>query len=323
MNADCASVERRGTGRPAGEGNAAAAGGEAVATGVSADGEMIGSAAVNAGGKSADEVRRMFAAIAGRYDLANALLSFGLDSSWRRRAAMEAADLPPLAIVDVCAGTGALSFDIARFAASDADAHDRAASESAETAVGPTGRGCLEPKYPPMVIGADFCQDMLRLACRRAAETAGGKAAGAVSIGARAKVGFVLADAMRLPFADGSAAAAFVAFGLRNVPDAERCLREMTRIVVPGGKVVVLEFYLPKGSFLGAVYSFYLRAVLPFAGRLISGAETDAYRYLARSVANFYGPDEISAMMEGAGLKEISAEPLTGGVVWLYRGRKR
>ncbi|MCX7805166.1 MAG: class I SAM-dependent methyltransferase [Planctomycetota bacterium] len=286
----------------------ATAGGPAV--------ETPGAGAVNAGGKTAGEVRRMFAAIARRYDIANAILSFGLDSSWRRRAAREAAGLPAGLVVDVCTGTGALAFEIARFAAAEANSRHRSAPEDGRAAE-PGRNDSSGRKDAPLAVGVDFCPDMLRVATQRggAGRTGGGSPA-------RGAVAFVLADAIRLPLADASAAAAFIAFGLRNVPDTEGCLREMARIVAPGGKVVVLEFAMPERRLFGFVYSFYLRLVLPVAGRLISGAGNDAYGYLARSVAGFRGPEEIAAMMARAGLKDIHAEPLTGGTVWLYRGRK-
>ena len=242
----------------------------------------------NPGGRTGDEVRRMFAGIARRYDLANTILSFGLDARWRRRAAMEAAGLPPGPIVDVCSGTGAMAFELDRTRGTEAKGMRRA------------------------IVGVDFCAEMLTEAAARSARRGNGAST----------LFFVRADALRLPLADGSAAAAFAAFGIRNVPDAAACLREMARVVARGGKVVVLEFSMPRGRFLGALYGIYSRAVLPTLGRLITRTRDDAYSYLQRSVRAFSCSGDLALLMRDAGLADVSVEPLAGGIVSLYVGRK-
>lgn len=127
--------------------------------------------------------------------------------------------------------------------------------------------------------------------------------------------GFVAGDATRLPVADASFDAATIAFGIRNVADPVACLREMRRVVRPGGRVVVLEFGQPKGLLKGP-YRFYSRHVLPRVGGLVSG-DRAAYEYLERTSAAFPSGDRFLALMEEAGL-DGRGIPLTGGVAWVY-----
>jgi demethylmenaquinone methyltransferase / 2-methoxy-6-polyprenyl-1,4-benzoquinol methylase len=135
-------------------------------------------------------------------------------------------------------------------------------------------------------------------------------------------VTFGIGDSLALPLADNSVAIASVAFGIRNVADLDRGLREMIRVVRPGGKVLVLEFTRPPGVFFGPLYMFYFRRVLPLIGRVIAATAGDAYRYLPQSVQAFAGPDEMRGRMEALGLKNVKAVPLTFGTVHLYVGIK-
>lgn len=133
---------------------------------------------------------------------------------------------------------------------------------------------------------------------------------------------FGIGDALHLPLADNAAAASSVAFGIRNVGDLEAGLREMARVVRPGGKVLVLEFTRPQSSLFGPLYMFYLRCILPIIARVISWAAGDAYRYLPQSIQAFAGPEEMVEHMRAIGLKDIQAVPLTFGTVHLYIGLK-
>jgi len=135
-------------------------------------------------------------------------------------------------------------------------------------------------------------------------------------------VQFGIGDTLSLPFQDNSVALAGVAFGIRNVGNLERGIREMSRIVRPGGKVLVLEFSRPRGFLIGPAYMFYFRYILPLLGRLIAATAGDAYRYLPQSVQAFAGPEEMSQLMVAQGLTNVRATALTFGVVHLYVGVK-
>ena len=127
-------------------------------------------------------------------------------------------------------------------------------------------------------------------------------------------------DAEGLPFADGSFGAALVAFGVRNVGDVYGSLREVRRVLAPGGRFVILEFSMPTGP-LGALYRLYFGQVLPRIGALVSG-DAAAYSYLPASVGRFLSPAALAALMEAAGFQDVVRRPLTLGIAQLYRGTK-
>ena len=133
---------------------------------------------------------------------------------------------------------------------------------------------------------------------------------------------FQQADALRLPFRDGSFDAATVAFGIRNVVDGARGIAEMARVVRPGGRVVILEFTLPRNGILRRGYLFYFGRVLPKIGRMIARSEIDAYRYLPDSVARWPQPDELKMQMEQAGLRDVAYELVFGGVAAIHAGTR-
>jgi demethylmenaquinone methyltransferase/2-methoxy-6-polyprenyl-1,4-benzoquinol methylase len=127
-------------------------------------------------------------------------------------------------------------------------------------------------------------------------------------------------DGERLPLRDRAFDGALVAFGIRNVGDPVRAMREVVRVLRPGGRFVVLEFSMPKGV-LGRAYRLYFRCVLPRLGGLVSG-DGSAYSYLPESVARFPTPRDFAALMEQAGLREVKWSLLTGGIACLHRGEK-
>jgi demethylmenaquinone methyltransferase/2-methoxy-6-polyprenyl-1,4-benzoquinol methylase len=127
-------------------------------------------------------------------------------------------------------------------------------------------------------------------------------------------------DALALPLADASVDVVSIAFGLRNLPDYERGMAEMARVLKPGGRLVILEFLPPTGAALLA-YRVYLGAVLPVAGRIISGSN-EAYRYLSASIRDFMEATEVRDLMGEAGLRRVESRRLTGGIAALYRGVK-
>lgn len=158
------------------------------------------------------------------------------------------------------------------------------------------------------VEGVDLSPAMLRAAERREVTT--GAALPAYRRG----------DALRLPFADASADAATIAFGLRNVSDYRRAIDEMRRVTRPGGRVVVLEIATPRGRLGRFATATWFEGVVPLLGRLLGGGA--AYRYLPDSVRRYPAPDAIAALMADVGLTDVRWRPLTLGMVTLHVGRR-
>lgn len=225
-------------------------------------------------------IGEMFSEIAPRYDFLNRLLSLGVDRRWRREAVSEMLPSGGGRHLDLATGTADMALEILR-------QKGNAAS----------------------VAGSDISAEMMRIGrekCRRA--------------GAGGRVSFVRAPGESLPFRDGAFDSACVAFGIRNVVDRERGLREMCRVVRPGGRVVVLEFSTPRSAVFGAVYRFYFTRLLPRVGGLFS--RRSAYAYLPDSVLSFPDPPAFAAMMRAAGCASVAVRPLTLGIVTLYVGTR-
>lgn len=158
------------------------------------------------------------------------------------------------------------------------------------------------------VLGNDFSHPMLLAAARKtAAHHAGAE--------------LFEADALRLPLADASLDLITVAFGFRNLANYRAGLREMRRVLKPGGVAAILEFSQPPNRAFAALYGFYSRKVVPFVGGLVSGSR-DAYVYLPESVSRFPGPDALAAEMRTAGFNPVEFELMTGGIVALHIGAR-
>ena len=140
--------------------------------------------------------------------------------------------------------------------------------------------------------------------------------------GAEAQITLLEADALRLPFADGTFQIVCVAFGLRNLSDSDAGLREMVRVCRPGGRVAVLEFSTPTAWPLGALYDWYFRRVLPRIGQALARNTQAAYNYLPQSVGRFPQAEVLAERMRAAGLDNLWFQPFTLGVATLYVGRK-
>jgi demethylmenaquinone methyltransferase/2-methoxy-6-polyprenyl-1,4-benzoquinol methylase len=152
------------------------------------------------------------------------------------------------------------------------------------------------------VVAADFSQAML-LAGRH-----------------KAAADVVRADAMQLPFADGAFAGALCGFGLRNLPDARAGLVELRRVLRPGARLVILEFFRPRRTFTRVVQALYNQRVLPLVGGAISG-DTAAYKYLASSIQKFHTLQEIAELAREAGFASAQGSDLTAGVASLLVAR--
>ena len=158
--------------------------------------------------------------------------------------------------------------------------------------------------------GVDFSAPMIALGQAKVARA---------GLGERIRLQVALAEA--LPYPDDTFDAATVAFGLRNIPDRLQGLREMWRILRPGGKMVILEFTTPPGRLFRGLYLWYFHQVLPRIGRLVSGHRS-AYDYLPASVAEFPPPEGVAAWMREAGLREVSYRLMTCGIVAIHVGVK-
>ncbi len=232
--------------------------------------------------EASEHVREMFGRIAPRYDLLNHLLSLDIDKVWRRRVARR--------YRAVFHDSRARVLDLCCGTGDLAFAFRRQAPEGAE------------------IVGSDFVPEML-VRARAKAEASG------------AKVEFVEADALSLPFGDGSFDLVSCAFGFRNLANYERGLLEISRVLKAGGSVAILEFAEPSGKLFGALYRFYFRNVLPLLGGWISG-NASAYTYLPSSVSKFPSPEKLQSQFERAGFVDVHFERWTGGIVTLHTGRK-
>ncbi|WP_127132146.1 demethylmenaquinone methyltransferase [Georgenia sp. SYP-B2076] len=143
---------------------------------------------------------------------------------------------------------------------------------------------------------------------------------GMMAVGKRRRpdLPFVAGDATALPFADGSFDAVTISFGLRNVVDTDRALREMLRVTRPGGRLVVCEFSRPTLAPFRKVYETYIGQVLPRMASLVS-SNTDAYRYLTESIISWPAQRELAGMLQRAGWRQVAYRNLSGGIVALHR----
>jgi demethylmenaquinone methyltransferase/2-methoxy-6-polyprenyl-1,4-benzoquinol methylase len=221
----------------------------------------------------------MFAAIAGKYDLNNRVHSLWRDQAWRRYAVKAAAVRPGDVVIDVACGTGDLT---ELFAAS------------------PAGR----------VTGVDFTPEMLAVAESKLRR---------ITTENARKVSYLEGDAQALGFEDASADVVSIAFGIRNVAEPERAIREFARILKPGGRLVILEFdrpTFPPARWLNEVYCGW---VMPRTATLISGDTSGAYKYLPKSVGTFMPRAAMSELLARSGFREVTSRPLTMGICVCYR----
>jgi len=135
------------------------------------------------------------------------------------------------------------------------------------------------------------------------------------------RVFFSISDGMRLSFKAESFDSVTIAFGIRNMSDPELCLKEILRVLKKGGKAIVLEFSIPKNFFVKTVYMFYLRYILPFLGKTISG-DHYAYRYLNKTIETFPYGNEFLNLMKKAGFCNTAFFPQTFGICTIYVGEK-
>jgi demethylmenaquinone methyltransferase / 2-methoxy-6-polyprenyl-1,4-benzoquinol methylase len=163
---------------------------------------------------------------------------------------------------------------------------------------------------PQKIVGIDISEGMLAVGRKKV------EAAGKSNI-----IDLQVGDSLNIQFADNSFDAAMVAFGVRNFEDLERGLAEMYRVLVPGGRIVVLEFSQPQNFLIRAFYNFYSFTVMPFFGRLFSD-DKSAYSYLPASVKAFPSGNDFLAHLSNLGFVKVKFQPLTFGIATIYTGYK-
>jgi demethylmenaquinone methyltransferase/2-methoxy-6-polyprenyl-1,4-benzoquinol methylase len=230
-------------------------------------------------GEKASYIRRMFGAIAPRYDLANTLISAGLHRRWKQATARLVRGLPGGRALDVCCGTGDLALLLARD-------------------VGPRGR----------VVGIDFSEEMLGVARRKAA-----------AAGLGATIEFALGDAEALALPDAAFDGATVGFGIRNTIHPDTALRELHRVLRPGGRLAVLEFGTPPSHVVQRLYDWYSCTVVRWVGRLAS-RHSDAYLYLVTSIRAWPDQEAFAGMMVRAGFAQVHYYNLLWGIAVIHVG---
>ena len=229
--------------------------------------------------EKASRVRAVFDSVASNYDLMNDLMSAGAHRVWKRFALSQTGLRPGQRALDVAGGTGEL-----------------AAGMSAQ--VGANGLVVLTDINAAMLSeGRDSLTDR----------------------GIVANVRYSLANAECLPFPDSSFDCVTIGFGLRNVTDKQAAVRAMTRVLKPGGQLLILEFSHPVVPGLKPLYDAYSFTVLPWLGKVVAKDEA-SYRYLAESIRRFPTQDGLLDMMKEAGLEHCRYHNLSGGIVALHRG---
>jgi demethylmenaquinone methyltransferase / 2-methoxy-6-polyprenyl-1,4-benzoquinol methylase len=225
-------------------------------------------------------VSQMFAGIAGRYDIANHLLSGGIDFYWRRILTRQVQACAPSAVVDLATGSGDVAFKL---------------------------RDRLGPEVS--VQGLDFCEPMLDEARRKKQHHPN-----------YSDLQFNFGDCMALPLDDDSVDAVTISFGLRNFEDRQRGMREILRVLRPGGQLFVLEFSQP-AKWFRPIYYLYLKYVLPRLARLATG-DKGAYDYLAGTIENFPTQEALSEQLQLAGFNSVRATGLTFSIVAIHQAAK-
>lgn len=227
------------------------------------------------------KVHNLFSRIAGRYDKMNTIISLTLDKGWRERTLALADPHPGELWLDVCCGTGKISIEIGR-------------------KLGEVGG----------VTGLDFTPAMLSVA-RRAEEEAK----------LSAPIVWLEGDALALPFPDESFDGITIGFGLRNLPSYDEGIREMRRVLKPGGRWICLELSHPIWPVFKQGHAFFVKYLVPCIGNIGLG-EQSHYKWLPESLSHFPGADELAEKMRQCGLTSVYYERLSGGIAAVHIGRR-
>ncbi|MEW5974934.1 MAG: bifunctional demethylmenaquinone methyltransferase/2-methoxy-6-polyprenyl-1,4-benzoquinol methylase UbiE [Acidobacteriota bacterium] len=231
-----------------------------------------------------DQIRRMFSAIAPRYDLLNHLLSANIDRIWRKHAVSllkpELSGPSKRLCLDLCTGTGDLAISLARLT-------------------------------DLQVLACDFSHPMLEINRQKL-----------IRKSLASRVFLAEADALCLPVPSDRFDAVTIAFGLRNLENLQAGLIEMRRVLKTGGSVLILEFSKPAHAWLGQLFDFYFFRVLPRVGNAVS-RHNNAYTYLPESVKTFPDQRELAEIIRACGFEQVRYQNLTGGIAAIHIARKR
>lgn len=227
------------------------------------------------------EAWKIFDSIYKKYDLLNHVLSFGQDFLWRKRMVRLTKEQKDIKLLDVATGTGDVIISFLR-----------------------------NSKNTKFACGMDMSFNMMKYGKEKL-----------IKRGFKTKWGLFRSDAGSLPLSDDLFDVVTIAFGIRNMPDPDKVLREMSRVLKPGGEILILEFSLPKNFLVKKLHLFYLRIFIPFLGKLISG-NFGAYKYLDRTIESFPYGEKFLKMLYENGYKDSTAISLSFGAVTLYQGRK-
>lgn len=230
-----------------------------------------------------EQVEQMFDSIAPAYDFMNFAMTFGLHRIWRNKALNAAAKRlanPPSAILDVATGTGDLAF-------------------------------ILADRYPEAhITGADISEGMLDIARKKLSSLPEQK---------KSRITFASGDCMNLTYPDASFSLITVAYGVRNFEHLSQGLKEMRRVMAPGGVICIIELSVPEAAWAKAAYNIYAHRLIPFVGKMVSG-DSRAYTYLPESIAAAPQRDALTRLMEDAGFTDCRWKSLTFGAVTYYTG---
>lgn len=231
-----------------------------------------------------ENVRDMFDGIAADYDRLNHIMSLDVDKRWRRKALDRIVAPEAHRILDLACGTGDFSIAIAKRA--------------------------REKGIPAHVTGVDLSEGMLAVMKDKVAKEGLGE-----------MISIETGDGEALHFTDNAFDRVTIAFGIRNFENREKGLREMLRVLCPGGRLVILELSVPQNAFFRWCYNLYFLHILPLIGGKVSGDKA-AYRYLPASVLNFPGPREFMETLRECGFSEVEHKAMTFGICRLYTGIK-
>lgn len=229
-----------------------------------------------------ETIQAMFGSIAGQYDKVNAINSLQLHKKWNQQLIGLTAANNPSTLLDLCCGTGDIALSYLNKSSTSKQA-----------------------------VMLDFCEEMLQCAKKKAEK---------LNLG-RHQISYIKADAQEIPLASETIPCATMAYGIRNIQDPLKCMKEVYRVLQPGGSFGILELTRPSNPFLRAGHYLYLTLVLPLIGKLVTSNQ-EAYQYLGKSIHRFMPADELEKMMREAGFQQTSQKKLSAGIATIVIGQK-